>query len=393
MFFFQPLFLFYIIAFVVVVYVGFYSVVVGPCDAKHLMSIEKSLIDDSANVAFMDQDLEVSPQFVVKSHSVVFLPLADNERHVIFIHGANSGPVLWFKSATILANKGFTVHCLALPGFGASHVDRSVLDLSCDEILEFNLQYILKYITSNKIVKPSLVGHSLGGFLAGKFNCKYPHICKNFVLVNSAGVLPVNGYDSFYWAILFKLGIPNCVGRFLSPIITPILFALIYMLNLKEKKYYWDIAQMTCIDSFGDQIVSKFVEFPQYNKCVWKCDMFGDLLSTTGLPPFSAIWGTDDTIIPVSIAHFLMPLFGSEVFTIDEWHVPVLKTKEFVKTLISAMNTATQQPVVNGEKREAIDKIISGFYASPNISRTRKDITKSYQVLKKTLNKPSFEKA
>ena len=85
-----------------------------------------------------------------------------------------------------LAQKGFLVFNLDLPGFGKTPLSKSVMDMNDyrDSIVEF--------METKNIYQPVLIGHSFGGKLAIKLALDKPELISRIVLMSASGVKPLN---------------------------------------------------------------------------------------------------------------------------------------------------------------------------------------------------------
>ena len=61
--------------------------------------------------------------------------------------------------------------------------------------------------------------------------------------------------------LLIKLNIPTNAW---FCILIAILFSYYSYSQISNPQMYWNIANMNCHESFGDQIVSRFIEFPAF---------------------------------------------------------------------------------------------------------------------------------
>lgn len=110
------------------------------------------------------------------------------ERHgqrgapVILIPGLASGAWTWQETVRQLAGE-HVVYVLTLPGFdGRPAVPGKGLAAASESLREL--------IESRKLVKPALVGHSLGGMLALQFAAQHPNLVRAVVSVDGLPILP-----------------------------------------------------------------------------------------------------------------------------------------------------------------------------------------------------------
>ncbi|MBZ9571996.1 alpha/beta hydrolase [Patescibacteria group bacterium] len=101
---------------------------------------------------------------------------------LLILHGWGGSSDSWIEVRKILANQGFLVICLDLPGFGKSispPIPWTVRDYS---------DFLLNFIKNLKLEKIILMGHSFGGRITIKFARLYPEKLKNLILCASAGI-------------------------------------------------------------------------------------------------------------------------------------------------------------------------------------------------------------
>ena len=316
--------------------------------------------------------------FTVQSHSVIFSTLGQNHiGTILFIHGANSGPSIWVDCAILLAKQGYVVHCIALPGFGSSNVSSDILSLPIEQLLMFFSLYLKIYIESHTI-RPVIIGHSMGGYFTASFAIAFPNLCKSFILVNSAGIFTINGNNSWIWAIIFYFGIPNYFTRKIGFFLNTILFSYYSYSQISDPQMYWNIANMNCYESFGDLIVSRFIEFPAFR---WKLCIFPKLISADNIPPFAMIWGENDTIVPISVCNNLQKFSSKKtdiiplIYIYDTWHSPMSKTMEFVDAITICINSVRKPNKISQEKVATIKNALTKCYASFFEKETEKQLT------------------
>src|SRR5215210_1276197 len=118
----------------------------------------------------------------------------DNRKHILFIHGLGSSAERWLDTPEALS---LYFHTLAidLPGFGGSDKPSNMeytIEAFSNIVTEFmNNIRIAEEDRGNNNVKTTLVGHSLGGYIASKIAAAADN--RNFldklVLVDSSGNL------------------------------------------------------------------------------------------------------------------------------------------------------------------------------------------------------------
>jgi len=108
-----------------------------------------------------------------------------NERHILFIHGLGSSSDRWLGIPDALSENFHTI-ALDLPGFG---------DSSKPVTMNYTIQAFRENIVDfiNKLGindgKTSIVGHSLGGYIAAEVTIENKNLVERLVLIDSSGML------------------------------------------------------------------------------------------------------------------------------------------------------------------------------------------------------------
>ncbi|MGE5553438.1 MAG: alpha/beta fold hydrolase [Betaproteobacteria bacterium] len=101
---------------------------------------------------------------------------------VLLLHGLGASTAVWLKTAPELARAGFTVYALDFPGFGGSEVPQtkiSVLDLP---------GYVAAFLRELGVGRVSVVGNSMGGYVAWLLAADHPELVDKLVLIDAAGL-------------------------------------------------------------------------------------------------------------------------------------------------------------------------------------------------------------
>ncbi len=100
---------------------------------------------------------------------------------VVFLHGSWHDSSQWVSVMELLAED---FHCLApdLLGFGESEFP------NVHHSIDLHVECLAEFLSSLKLEKVNLVGHSLGGWIAASYALKYPHKVNNLVLLAPEGV-------------------------------------------------------------------------------------------------------------------------------------------------------------------------------------------------------------
>jgi len=104
-----------------------------------------------------------------------------NNRHILFIHGLGSAADRWLNIPDTLSEDFHTI-ALDLPGFGKS--DKPTINYTIENFRKT----IIHFIDSLKINKTSIVGHSLGGYIAAEVAIQSNQV-ESLILIDSSGML------------------------------------------------------------------------------------------------------------------------------------------------------------------------------------------------------------
>jgi len=108
-----------------------------------------------------------------------------NDRHILFIHGLGSSADRWLGIPAALSANFHTV-ALDLPGFGESDKP-ATMDYTIENFKETILDFMNKVAINDG--KTSIVGHSLGGYIAAEVTIENKSQVERLVLIDSSGML------------------------------------------------------------------------------------------------------------------------------------------------------------------------------------------------------------
>lgn len=106
-------------------------------------------------------------------------------RHVLFIHGLGSAADRWMKIPEALSSDFHSI-AIDLPGFGESDKPANI-DYTIDQFRQFIISFQKKISIHDK--KTSLIGHSLGGYIASEIAIQNKNQVEQLVLIDSSGML------------------------------------------------------------------------------------------------------------------------------------------------------------------------------------------------------------
>lgn len=102
---------------------------------------------------------------------------------VILLHGLGANVASWQFNIPVLAQK---YHVVALDQIGFGKSDRPALKYRVGTYVDF----LDKFMSETKIEKATLIGNSLGGWVAAWTAIKYPNRVEKVVLADAAGLKP-----------------------------------------------------------------------------------------------------------------------------------------------------------------------------------------------------------
>ncbi len=106
-------------------------------------------------------------------------------RHVLFIHGLGSAADRWMKIPDALSSDFHSV-AIDLPGFGESDKPANI-DYTIEQFKQFLILFQKKISIHDE--KTSLIGHSLGGYIASEIAIQNQNQVEQLVLIDSSGML------------------------------------------------------------------------------------------------------------------------------------------------------------------------------------------------------------
>ncbi|HMD84327.1 MAG TPA: alpha/beta hydrolase [Terriglobia bacterium] len=248
------------------------------------------------------------PQTVmVRGHKIAYYE-AGKGNAVILIHGLGADSRHWAANIDALSNN-FRVIALDQIGYGQS--DKPLTRYTVENFSD----YLHGFLLALKIPEASLVGNSLGGWVALDFTIRHPQMVEKLVLVDAAGLRPTAA-----------LKMPEGGRKALSPLNTHWFFDL--MAANKEwattdlgpnafERHVQTGDSYTVASSLAEMITGR--EFED-NKLV-KVHV-----------PTLIIWGRDDLLIPLAMGEQLhQGLAGSQMIVMDgTGHTPMVgKPAEF----------------------------------------------------------------
>ena len=108
-----------------------------------------------------------------------------HQKHILFIHGLGSSTIVWRDIPQALSEDFHTI-AVDLIGFGES--DKPQLDYTIEYFAKF-IKNFLRHIGIEDKDKITIIGHSLGGYIAIEYAIENKEQVEKLVLIDSSGML------------------------------------------------------------------------------------------------------------------------------------------------------------------------------------------------------------
>ena len=242
---------------------------------------------------------------------IQYLVVGEGEGNpLVLIHGFGGDINIWvFNQETLAAEH--TVYALDLPGHGASTKDVG------DGDLDSFVGVLTDFLDAMEVQKAHLVGHSMGGAVAGSFALAHREKVASLVLIASAGLgEEINEeYIEGFIAANRRREMKNTLGMiFANP-------------DLVTRQLVQDVMRFKRLDGV-DEALRKVADkvFPDGKQA--------DVPDLSELSvPILAIWGSEDHIIPVVHSENLPENARVEVLK-EAGHMPQMEAAGKVNRLI-----------------------------------------------------------
>ncbi|MFZ0418194.1 MAG: alpha/beta fold hydrolase [Candidatus Sulfotelmatobacter sp.] len=228
---------------------------------------------------------------------------------VILLHGLGSVKEIWMANFGALAPK-YHVYTIDQIGFG--HSDKPLLEYKIATFVDF----LQGFMQAQNIGKATLVGNSLGGWIALDFTIQHPAMVEKLVLVDSAGLASMR---------------PPAVDLNAS--------SLAGMRAILESVFYNKqmVTDQTVLQVFTDHVRNNDAYTIQRMLAGLVTPQFEDTKLASIRVPTLVVWGRQDELIPVAGGEKLRDgIAGAKLVVFDQCgHVPQLeKAAEFNQALL-----------------------------------------------------------
>ena len=228
---------------------------------------------------------------------------------VILLHGLGSVKEIWSVNIGALSAK---YHVYALDQIGFGHSDKPLLDYKIATFVDF----LHAFMQSLNLSKATLVGNSLGGWIALDFAARHPEMVDKLVLVDSAGL---------------PFGKPLTVD--LNPASLEDMRTLLGSIFYDKKM----VSEEFVLQAFTNHVHNNDGYTIQRTVAGFAQNQFEDAKLASIHSASLVVWGRQDELIPVSSGEKLRDgIPGAKLVVFEDCgHVPQLeKPAEFNKALI-----------------------------------------------------------
>ncbi len=233
---------------------------------------------------------------------------------VILLHGLGANAESWqFTVPALAAN----YHVIAPDQVGFGKSDKPLLKYRVGTYADF----LDKFMAELKIEKASLVGNSMGGWVAGLMAIKYPNRVDRIVLADAAGIIPANVNTETIYQL-------NNSTRDEIRANLKLIFFNPLLQNNEALVDQFMTARITANDGYT---INSLIESIKRRE-----DFLNERLGEIKKPTL-IIWGKQDGLIPVSdAAVFNKGIAGSHLIIFENCgHVPQFeKAAEFNKAVL-----------------------------------------------------------
>jgi pimeloyl-ACP methyl ester carboxylesterase len=228
---------------------------------------------------------------------------------VILLHGLGATKETWLPSVGALA-AGYHVYALDQIGFGRS--DKPHLDYKIATFVDF----LHGFLVAQNLGKVTLVGNSLGGWIALEFAIQHPDLVDRLVLVDAAGLTFLH---------------PAPVD--LNPASLAATRALMEALFYDKKRVTEPIVRQV----FADHLRNNDGYTIQRTFAGFASPQFEDARLGSIRAPTLIVWGREDELIPLASGEKLRDgIAGAQLVVLDHCgHIPqVEKPAEFTRAVL-----------------------------------------------------------
>lgn len=241
---------------------------------------------------------------------------------VILLHGLGGSTQVWQLNIAALAEK---YHVVVPDQIGFGKSDKPLVNYRIRTYVDFLDQFCKQL----KIERASLVGNSMGGWIATAFTAAFPDRVDKVVLVDAAGYAPPKDLDT---RTFYGLNPTTRDGM-------KVLVAKIFYNKLLQSDAAIDNAIATRLAAGDGYTINSITE-----SIIRGEDFLDDAVKTIRRPTL-IIWGRQDGLVPLAEGeHFHRDIAGSQFVVFDECgHMPnVEKAAQFNAAVLKFLGEGAQ---------------------------------------------------
>lgn len=239
------------------------------------------------------------------------------KKHLVFIHGLGSAADRWMNIPDELSSEFHSI-AIDLPGFGESEKPKK-MDYTIDKFRKILVSFLKEISIYNE--KTSLIGHSLGGYIASEIAIQNQDSIRKLVLIDSSGMLkkPTPILEEYFEAAMNPTSdnVRKAFEKMVADpkrIPKPLVDGFIRRINLPHAKYAFE---STLVNSATTQI--------GLNR-----------LRKINPTPTLILWGVHDKVIPLEHSKFFKENIDDSRLEIiaDAGHAPFAEKPDRVYKLL-----------------------------------------------------------
>jgi len=235
----------------------------------------------------------------------------NKSKTIVMLHGWKLSSKRYKPLVEELGKLGYKVYIPDMPGNGVTAIPKNPFTL--DDYVE----YVLKYLSTNKLRRFTLIGHSFGGRVGIKLAAKNPEFINKLVLTGTPGLIPVSATKIRMFLVLAKIG--------------NMLFSLPVLEAFKDlaRRGLYRLAKSS--DYYHTDGVMR-----QTFKNIIRADLVKSMSKL--VLPVTLVWGELDEAVPVNVAKTMQKMIkGSTLVVIPGSGHDVIWTKPL--RFVDAFNT------------------------------------------------------
>jgi pimeloyl-ACP methyl ester carboxylesterase len=285
----------------------------GAARAQSPTAISVSTVVTAAHAPSQNLSTPVDKEAVVFGTKIHYLE-AGSGPVVILLHGLGGNSQAWALNIAPLAQK-FRVIVPDQIGFGSS--DKPFIQYRVGTYVD----YLDQFCKELKIERATLVGNSMGGWIAAAYTIAFPARVERLVLVDAAGYTPPANFD---YRTLYGLNPSTRAGM-------KQVAALVFYNKLFQSDALIDAAMAARITAGDGYTITSLIE------SITRGEDFLDSRVKSIKQPTLVVWGRQDGLTPLADGErFKKDIPNSTLLVIEECgHVPQFeKASEFNAALL-----------------------------------------------------------